>query len=542
MHGSNRKYPLIGSALLAFLLTGCGGGGGDSSSDAPPPSQAPTPTPPTVSADEWVQGQFLSQGEFKNQCEVPRTGIDPFSNEAFPDVAGSAFDEKMWLRSWTYETYLWFDEVPDNNPDDFSLPAYFAQLRTNELTDSGLPRDNFHFSQSTEEYNQRTQSGITSGYGISWEFTRTTTPRNLRVRYTEPNSNAAISGLQRGARLIGIDGIDVVNTLSNQDVDLINDALFPDSVGESYVFTFANTDGSQVDMTLVSQNVAISPVQNVRVLQTEVGKVGYMQFNSFIEVAQPDLISAFSRFANENVSELVLDLRYNGGGSLLLASQIAYMVAGQAQTSNRVFQQIIQNPKLPTSDPFPFYGVEIDYEEGRLTNRRLPSPNLSRVYILTTGNSCSASESLINGLLGIDIEVVLIGGTTCGKPFGFFPEDNCGTTYFTIQLQTANEKGFGDYVEGFRPAISPLFSDQVLGCDLPDDLSQPLGNSEEGLLSAALNFMQNGTCPEASVSQTLEDPLFDSQAIGPAIYSPNVIYEAIIGDDMRQPVNDSGEQ
>ena len=78
--------------------------------------------------------------------------------------------------------------------------------------------------------------------------------------------------------------------------------------------------------------------------------------------------------------------------------------------------------------------------------------NLSRVYVLTGGTTCSASESIINGLRGVDVEVIQIGSTTCGKPYGFYPEDNCGTTYFSIQFKGVNAAGFGDYADGFSPS------------------------------------------------------------------------------------------
>jgi hypothetical protein len=81
----------------------------------------------------------------------------------------------------------------------------------------------------------------------------------------------------------------------------------------------------------------------------------------------------------------------------------------------------------------------------------LPTLNLPRVFVLTGPDTCSASESVINSLQGVDVEVIQIGTTTCGKPYGFYPEDNCGTTYFTIEFQGVNAKGFGDYTDGFSP-------------------------------------------------------------------------------------------
>ena len=90
----------------------------------------------------------------------------------------------------------------------------------------------------------------------------------------------------------------------------------------------------------------------------------------------------------------------------------------------------------------------------------------------------------------------MIGDTTCGKPYGFLPTDNCGTTYYTIQFQSVNDKGFGDYSDGFSPADSTnTFSEQSPGCTVSDDISKELGDPEEALLSTALYYRDNDSCP-----------------------------------------------
>ncbi|MFT6910466.1 MAG: carboxyl-terminal processing protease, partial [Oleiphilaceae bacterium] len=165
---------------ISFVLSACGGSGSQLSA-----------LPPVASTTEpsWVVGQFSDDSIYKDLCTIPRTGPDS-NGDTFLDSQGTAMHEKMWLRSWTNDTYLWYSEVDDDNPSPFSVADYFSQLKTNELTASGKPKEksSFHFSQSTEDYNQRTQSGVTSGYGISWEFVSSSSPRRLIVRYTEPSS------------------------------------------------------------------------------------------------------------------------------------------------------------------------------------------------------------------------------------------------------------------------------------------------------------------------------------------------------------------
>ena len=153
------------------------------------------------------------------------------------------------------------------------------------------------------------------------------------------------------------------------------------------------------------------------------------------------------------------------------------MIAGPRATQDAIFEKFITNGKLPSGEPFPFDNI---------SSRGLPLPSLGldRVFVLTGPSTCSASEGIINGLRGIDVEVVLIGATTCGKPYAQVPEDNCGTTYNVIQYRGVNDKGFGDYGDGFQPT-----------CTGRDDVRYPLGNPEEEKLKGALYYMGLGECP-----------------------------------------------
>jgi len=502
-------YSSVALAVTISLLAGCGGGGGSSNTSP----VVTTPTTPVTPDPEWERGVYEPQSQFIAKCETPRSGIDPFTGNAYPDTQGTAMDEKLWLRSWTNDTYLWYDEVDDNDPENFSVLAYFDQLKTNELTPSGTAKDNFHFSQDTAEYNELSQSGISSGFGFSWEFGSTTVPRELTVRFTEPNSPAASANVPRGAKVVSINGVDFVNDNTQQGVDAINDGLFPDDAGTTTSFEFELVDGTTLTADITSDDISVTPVQNVKVLNTDNGKVGYFQFNSFIVTAQEGLIDAFDTFVEENVTELVMDLRYNGGGRLALASQLSYMVAGPNQTNNATFETLRFNDKNPTTNPVtgqsisptPFYSTVIDYNEGLLTNTLLPSLSLTRVYVISTDATCSASEAVMNALRGIDVEVVQIGSTTCGKPYGFYPTDNCGETYFTIQFQGVNNKGFGDYADGFMPTATPNFDFELPGCEVEDDFTTSLGAPEEGMLAATLEYAATGSCPVVVTGNGIAD-------------------------------------
>jgi hypothetical protein len=150
--------------------------------------------------------------------------------------------------------------------------------------------------------------------------------------------------------------------------------------------------------------------------------------------------------------------------------------------------------------PTPFYATTLGPPfNGGAAGQALPSLNLPRVYVITGPGTCSASEAIMNGLRGINVEVIQIGSTTCGKPYGFYPTDNCGTTYFTIQFRGVNAVNFGDYTDGFSPANTQgSVGTPVTGCSVADDYSSALGDPAERRLEAALNHQSGQGCPAPS--------------------------------------------
>jgi hypothetical protein len=99
-------------------------------------------------------------------------------------------------------------------------------------------------------------------------------------------------------------------------------------------------------------------------------------------------------------------------------------------------------------------------------------------------------------LNGVNVQVIQIGSTTCGKPYGFYPQDNCGTTYFSIEFQGNNAKGFGNYPDGFSPQNATSVTSAVLpGCSVADDLQHQLGDPAEARLAAALGYRETQACP-----------------------------------------------
>ena len=474
-----------------FALSSCGGGGGGSDS---------TPPPPPPGGSGWQPGVFLDASTFRNQCENPRSGTDPATNQPFLDVQGTTLDENNFLRSYSDNTYLWYSEIVDQDPGLFDDPfVYFDQLRTVALTPSGQPKDKFHFTYPSDEWFQLSQSGVSAGYGANWALLSAAPPREIVVAYTEPNSPATNLPvpIERGARILTIDGEDVAN---GNDVDTLNAGLFPAGPGELHTFEILDLgQATSRVVQLTSANITSDPVQNVGFVDTPTGRIGYMLFNDHILTAEDALVDAVNQLNTFGIDDLILDIRYNGGGFLFIASQLAYMIGGPQATAGQPFETLQFNDKHPVTNPVtgealqptPFYNVTI-------TSQALPVLDLPtrRVYVLTGPGTCSASEAIMNGLRGVGVDVFQIGSTTCGKPYGFYPEGNCGTTYFTIQFRGVNAMDFGDYSDGFSPQNTVSTAGTLVpGCSVVDDFASQLGDPAEARFAAALTYRDTGTCP-----------------------------------------------
>lgn len=481
----------LGLTLMASVA-GCGGGGGSSSS-----AITPTPAPPV---NQFTPGVFAPASNFDSLCAQPRTGFDPATGAAFPDMQGTFVDENNWLRSWSNDLYLWYDEILDVDPAAHPTPDYFDLMKTFATTPSGAAKDRFHNAIPTQEFQELIQSGVSAGYGATFALLSASPPRDVVVAYTEPNSPATTVNLMRGARVLSVDGEDVVN---GSDVDTLNAGLFPSSAGETHQFTVLDLGSPTTrTVTMVSASITSDPVQNVGPVATASGPVGYMLFNDHIATSESQLIDAVNELSAASITDLVLDIRYNGGGFLDIANELAFMIAGPAAAAGNTFDELRFNDKHTVFNPVtgqvlapqPFRTTTVGFSTN--AGEPLPHLDLARVFVLTGPGTCSASEAIVNGLRGIDIEVIQIGSTTCGKPYGFFPADNCGTTYLSVQFQGVNAKGFGDYPDGFSPSnVAQIEGVLVPGCSVADDFTHQLGDADEARFAAALRFRADGSCP-----------------------------------------------
>jgi len=416
-------------------------------------------------------------------AKLANTCINPVQSAG--EKQGTANDEKAWVRSFVDERYLWYPDVPSRDASQYaSAAAYFDVLKTPAKNSAGGDLDRFHWSETKEEYDQYT-NGISVDYGIAWSRVANSPPRSYTVYDVEPLSPAGVAGVQRGDKLVKVDGIDFAN---GADVTGLNTGVFPQ---DQVQHTLQLQRGvSTLTFTLKAGQYATTPVRGAKVLNDNGTKVAYLYFDSFIAKSQDALITAFNDFKAQGAKELIIDMRYNGGGLLYISSQLAYMIAGPGASSGKTFNKLVYNDKRSSENytyEFIPYALNTSYYYDY--TRPLPSLNLKRVTLLVDHRTASASEAVINGLKGIDLTVNLIGSTTYGKPYGFTPQGNCGRYYYAVEFKGENQKGFSAFDAGFAPT-----------CTVGDDLNFQLGDLAEPRLAEALQYLKSGQCKSAPVA------------------------------------------
>ena len=384
--------------------------------------------------------------------------------------------------------YLWQAESPDLADNRFtSQSQYNAFLDSFETPTSlfnHLRIDNAidRFSVIYSDYTvlEGVLSGNTKNNGMDFalKYTDATNTAVIGwVRYIIPNSDAATKNVQRGDIFYAIDGI-----------PLTNDNYRSLLASDNYTISLADyNNGSYLpngeSVSLTKTNLAENPIFLNTVITQGTHKIGYLMYNGFYASYDSQLNTVFGNFQAQQVTDLVLDLRYNSGGSIATATKLASMLTGQF--SNQLFAKQQWNAKLQS-----YLESQNPSSLNNLFVSGLNSLNLNRVFILTTKSTASASELVINCLKPY-INVVQIGEKTTGKNVGSvtlydspsFTKNNVNPSHrYAMQpivLKTVNKEGFGDYSSGISPINSNIKTENIGNLGV-------LGSPTEPFFSAAI--------------------------------------------------------
>ncbi|WP_316827746.1 S41 family peptidase [Pedobacter miscanthi] len=360
--------------------------------------------------------------------------------------------------------------------------------------------------------------GVGGDFGFSVFFAGT---NDLRVKYVYANSPAANQALKRGYQITKINGnSDNINT-SDAGLDYVVNAIFGSNA--TVTMTIVKPDKTVQDVTISKASYNINPILYTNTYAVGSKKVGYIVFNSFTTNSTKLLDDAFTQFANNGVTELIVDLRYNGGGSVQTSENFTNLIAPSSQNGKVMYTTywtktmqdqmatILQNQKFyaPGRDGKPEIFSYFDYSykptiaagNQEVFAKRGTLNGLKRVYFIVTSGTASASELLINNLKPV-IDVKLVGKKTYGKPVGFFSIRIDKSDLYIPQFETRNQLNQGGYFDGM-----------TVDKDVADDVTRDFGDPAEKMLAEALYYTANGNFTSLIKNNTISStsPLSKNQ-------------------------------
>lgn len=375
------------------------------------------------------------------------------------------------------DIYLWYKQIPTTfDARSYADPdAIMTAIRQYSIEPGFTdPVDRWSFAVKQQEWDN-ISSGIAGDFGLGVFFRNTT---DLRVKSVEAASPAGKAGIHRGWRITKIDGNSAINT---NNVDFVSGKVFNSTTA---TFTFEMPDGSTKNITLNAGAYQQNPVILDSVYTVGGKKIGYFAFNSFLgDTSQiyNAFNTIFSRFAAQHISDLIVDLRYNGGGYVSVQETLADYLAPLAADGNLMMKQQF-------NDKYTRYNSDDNF-------KKLGSLNLSRIYFIVSKNTASASELLINNLKPY-VDVQLVGPTkTYGKPVGFFPIPVADWYIFPVSFRTTNKNGEGAYFNGM-----------ALNKQVADGLDKDWGDLQESCLADAVRSITGASLGQAAPSTFTEKP------------------------------------
>ncbi|MBV1911278.1 MAG: hypothetical protein KUG78_18430 [Kangiellaceae bacterium] len=374
--------------------------------------------------------------------------------------------QKQFIVDVMNDTYFWYDEVPTINTDEYqTIDETLDALRA--------PLDRFSYITTQEANDNFFNEGTFEGFGFRSIINQARDA--YQIGYVFVDSPTGQAGWQRTDKITSINGEDAETIIAG---DGISAALAELEVGDTAEFTVMHADQSTLSYTLTKAIVNMNTVLTAEVVQSDNQTIGYVALSSFIENTSAEFAEAMDTLVAANITELVLDLRYNGGGRVSASRDVASYIGGD-NTLGFDFSRTIHNDKYTASNsrnPFQTFDTSLD---------------LQRVYVLATSSTCSASELIINSLSPF-VEVITIGGTTCGKPVGMYGKEFCDQIILPIEFQSVNHEGEGDYFDGLSAT-----------CVAEDDFEHGFADVAESMFSTAIFHMNNTSCPPLPTVKTL---------------------------------------
>jgi C-terminal processing protease CtpA/Prc len=404
------------------------------------------------------------------QFSLPQEKEEPLSNENhFYAVKApsscSIKNQNQYLYEAMHDSYLWSNSVPIlDSIDHYSSPEELLKMIRDE-------NDLFSHIVDLKKVNRFFGLGRYNNFGfIPFLIQLKNGKEALGVVFVYPNSPAQRAGMKRGDIITQVDNI----STQASNLERIKKKL---KKQKQLTFTFWKKR-KRYKKRIIKYDYAVHTISHVKIYHIEDKKIGYMVFSDFIPSKEEEIDRIFKQFKSAQIDDLILDLRYNGGGDMNVARHLSSLIGG-AYVNNRIFTHYLFNSKyahLNYTTHFKEFG-----------HNQL---NLNRLFIITSKRTCSASEQLILNLRASDnqIEVIQIGQETCGKPYaynsiGLF----CDKALFLINTKAQNSDHEMISSNGLYPT-----------CVVEDNIHKAFGDREESSLKEALYYITHNRCSSQS--------------------------------------------
>ncbi|MEY4268795.1 MAG: hypothetical protein RLZZ58_11 [Pseudomonadota bacterium] len=430
--------------LTAFLLSACGGGGGSTSVVLPSPTPSPTPTAgcDLASRQSWVLAGLNEWYLFPSDLA---TGVAPASHTTVQSYIDALVAPARALRKDRFFTYI--TSIADEN-------AFFS-------------------------------SGASAGFGVRLSYD--TTNRRLFVMEAFENAPALTAGIDRGTEITAIGTsagnlTSVSSLFASGGAQGVSDALGPSTAGTTRVLRIVNSTGTR-DVSVTKADYSLSPVSSrygAQIIQSDGRSIGYLNLRTFISSADAQLRSAFANFRANNVTELIIDFRYNGGGLVSTANLMGDLM-GRNQPTSAIFSRTDFRPEKAVENDISYFAAQVQ------------SVAPTKIAFIGTGSTASASELVINSMRPyLNANVALIGANTFGKPVGQIALDRsaCDDRLRVVAFATGNAVSQSDYYDGLAPKMS-------VTCRAGDDITFPLGDPREASVRTAIDYLVGRPCAGA---------------------------------------------
>lgn len=413
------------------------------------------------------------------------------SNPSPPPPPGGSLESAVKDTTLLYsrDIYLWYNQIPTTfNAQSYADPNAIMQAIRAYSIEPGFSSavDKWSFAMKQTEWNNLS-NGVSADFGMNVFFFK---EGDLRVKSVERASPAGVAGIRRGWRITKINGSTSITTAN---ASFISNAVWNSASGS---FTFQKPDGSTVDLNLTAATYQEHPVYLDTIYTISSKKIGYFSFNSFLgdttEVYN-EFSRVFNRFASAAITDLVVDLRYNGGGYVTVQQKLANWLAPSSANGQLMMKEQF-------NDKYTRYNSTDNFQKSG-------SLNLSRIYFIVSKNTASASELLINNLKPY-VNVQLVGPSkTYGKPVGFFPIPVSDWYIFPVSFRSTNKNGEGNYFNGLD-----------LNSQVDDGLDKDWGDITETSLQSAIKNITTGAYRVAAIQAQAET--FKVQTVNDVLAAP----------------------